>query len=124
MASSKSLSLHQLSTYPLGSAGTTSSEQRFVCDKAEYRKDETETENKSWATSIIGLIRAFRQRIEDRRTLLYLKSLDDCYLDDIGINRADIVMARRLENTSMSASAVLQKIALESRKKSTCVDEP
>lgn len=120
MASSKPLSIHQLSTYPLPSAGSDLSKKRIVFDKLEYQKDVKESKRKSWwASSIsrfIGVFRVVRQRVGDHRALVYLKSLDDCYLNDIGINRADIVMALRMENSSLSASAVLQKIALEKRK--------
>lgn len=121
MASSKPLSMQQLSTYPLPSAGCGVSEKSIVVDRPEYQKDVKDSERKSWWVSyiglIIGLFRAVRKHVEDRRTILYLKSLDDCYLDDIGINRADIVIALRMENSSLSASAVLQKIALEKRQK-------
>lgn len=74
--------------------------------------------NSSWMLCLnpfIRLIRAIRQRRKERETCLYLMSLDDCFLNDLGINRADVVWAMRQRNPFVSPSEQLRRIARENR---------
>lgn len=110
MASSNPLSIDQL-------------EQLATPAKTNYfdptlqnpvKEKRVDSEGRSWWAVMFGplyrLFHAVQQHRQERETCLYLLSLDDCHLDDIGINRADVVWAMRQHNPLLSATAELNKL--------------
>ncbi len=100
-------------------AGTTLVDQSSSDDPVKEQKASTKNSVQPWWMSSLGpfihLYKATQQRRKERHTCKYLMSLDDCFLKDIGINRADVVRAMQSKYSPQGASAELERIACETR---------